>query len=94
MTITVSSGSFSADGFSAAISVPHRARLILKGPTFGGGTVHLCVADAAGTYYRTGRSWSSVGVETIDTQGVEGMVKLELAGSTSPTVGWEIAVKR
>lgn len=92
MTITVNTGTLSADGFTAAISIPFRARLILKGPTFGGGIVHLCVADASGTYYRTGRSWSAVAVEMIDALGVVGLFKLELAGASSPTIGWEISV--
>lgn len=91
MALTYTTGSFSADGFSAVINIQKGARLILKGPTFGGGVVHLCVADQGGIYYRTGRSWSAVAVENIDSQLVGGNFKLELAGASAPTVGWETA---
>lgn len=93
MTVSVVSGSFSANGFSDAFTVSHRARMILKGPTFGGGTVHLCVADAGGVYYRTGRSWTGVAVEIIDSQSIGGAFKLELAGASGPTLGWEIMAR-
>lgn len=88
----ITEGSMTADGSYPAngFEVSTKARLLLKGPTFGGGIVHLTVLANDGSYYRTGRSWSALVAETIDTEGVAGRFKLELAGSSAATIGFEV----
>lgn len=89
-----SNGTFTANGQSTGVPFPGGAGTVHADGTFGSGTLSLEVSSDGGTTYTNGGTsvqLTAEGLFNFTLPSDELIVRLDLAGATSPTIAWWIS---